>query len=62
MLTTFFVCTTIIQQPPYRFYDIQFLYQKAGYIFERYKTDFVIKDELIDACQRDKGWRWYKVF
>ena len=36
-------------------YDIQFLYQKAGYIFERYKTDFVIKDELIDACQQKVG-------
>lgn len=36
-------------------YDIQFLYQKAGYIFERYKTDFGIKDELIDACQQKVG-------
>lgn len=36
-------------------YDIQFLYQKAGYIFERYKTDFGIKDELIDACQHKVG-------
>lgn len=33
-------------------YDIQFLYQKAGYIFERYKVDFGIKDELIDACRQ----------
>ena len=36
-------------------YDIQFLYQKAGYIFERYKIDFGIKDELIDACQQKVG-------
>jgi hypothetical protein len=36
-------------------YDIQFLYQKVGYIFERYKSDFVIKDELIDACQQKVG-------
>ena len=34
---------------------MQFLYQKAGYIFERYKTDFVIKDELTDACQKKVG-------
>jgi predicted transcriptional regulator of viral defense system len=36
-------------------YDIQFLYQKAGYMFERYKTDFSIKDEFIDACQQKVG-------
>lgn len=36
-------------------YDVQFLYQKAGYIFERYKIDFGIKDELIDACQKKVG-------
>lgn len=36
-------------------YDIQFLYQKAGYIFERHKVDFVIRDELINACQQKVG-------
>lgn len=36
-------------------YDIQFLYQKAGYIFERYKADFAIRDELINACQQKVG-------
>lgn len=36
-------------------YDIQFLYQKAGYILERYKMEFDIKDELIDACQQKVG-------
>lgn len=36
-------------------YDVQFLYQKAGYIFERYKIDCGIKDELINACQQKVG-------
>lgn len=36
-------------------YDIQFLYQKAGYIFEKYQKDFSIKDELIDACLQKVG-------
>lgn len=36
-------------------YDVQFLYQKAGYIFERYKMDWDIKDELIHAFQQKVG-------
>jgi len=31
------------------------LYQKAGYIFEQYKTDFGIRDELIDVCLQKVG-------
>lgn len=38
-----------------KLYDIQFLYQKAGYIFERYKSVFGISDEMIEACQRKVG-------
>ncbi len=38
-----------------KLYNIQFLYQKAGYIFEQYKTDFGIRDELIDVCLQKVG-------
>jgi predicted transcriptional regulator of viral defense system len=38
-----------------KLYNLQFIYQKAGFIFERYKSDFVIKDELIGACQQKVG-------
>lgn len=31
-------------------YDIQFLYQKSGYFFEKYQKDLGIKDELINTC------------
>jgi predicted transcriptional regulator of viral defense system len=33
-------------------YDIKFLYQKAGYIFEKYQKNFNVKDEIIKSCQQ----------
>lgn len=34
---------------------MQFLYQKAGYIFEKYQKDFGVKDELIYTCLKKVG-------
>lgn len=31
-------------------YNLQFMYQKAGFIFERYKSEYGIKDELLASC------------
>lgn len=31
-------------------YDIQFLYQKSGYLFEKYQKDLGIKDGPINNC------------
>ena len=36
-------------------YDMQFLYQKAGYIFEKHQKDFGVKDELIHTCLKKVG-------
>ena len=36
-------------------YDMQFLYQKAGYIFEKHQKDFGVKDELIRTCLKKVG-------
>ncbi len=36
-------------------YDMQFLYQKTGFILEHYKKDLQISDEFIDYCKSKIG-------
>ena len=36
-------------------YDVQFIYQKAGYIFQKYQKDLSIKDEVIHLCREKVG-------
>jgi len=36
-------------------YDTQFLYQKSGYIFEKYQEDLGVNDELINICLKKVG-------
>jgi len=37
------------------YYNMQFLYQKTGYIFESYKNVLQISDEFIDYCKSRVG-------
>jgi len=36
-----------------KIYDIQFLYQKAGYILEHFKEDLQLRDNFFEFCQKN---------